>query len=161
MKEHESSECISSQKERRKFLQGAAAVAGGLVLGLQSARAQENEGGENPPAAAPLPETLLNLPEPVLAEVGGFEVVENGDDKIIVARTGPTSIVACSAICTHKGGTMVYDHETGQLICPNHGARFHTTGKVAKGPAKRDLKSYKTRAILGLSSDATDAEQGA
>lgn len=159
MKKHDclNNEEKSNQKtDRRKFLQGAAAAVGGLVLSMQVARAQGEAVEEIVPA--PLPETLMNLPEKVLAEVGGFETVENGDDKIIVARTGPTSIAACSAVCTHKGGNLVYDHESKQFVCTSHGARFETTGKIAKGPAKRDLKSYTSRAVLGLSEDVEEAK---
>lgn len=142
------------QSDRRKFLQGAAVAAGGLVLGLQVARAEGETADQSTPAPAANAETQFSLPDKVLESVGGFEVVENGDDKIIVARTGKTSIVACSAVCPHKGGTLTYEHESQQFFCTSHGARFEVTGKVVKGPAKRDVKSFQTRAVLGISSPA-------
>lgn len=129
---------------RRKFLQGAAVAVGSIAFGLPTAAHADAPAAEKE-------ELLLPLPAQVLEKVGGFEVVETADDKVIVARTGLTSIVACSAICTHKGCTVAYEHESGQFVCPCHGARYETTGKVVKGPAKRDLKSYKTRSVLGLS----------
>jgi len=151
--EHEANETTS----RRRFLQRAAIAAGGLVLGAQiSARAEEETPAPGTPAIAD--ETQIPLPAKVLEEVGGFEVVETADDQIIVARTGATAIAACSAICTHKGGILAYDKESGHFFCTRHGARFETTGKVAKGPAKDDLKSYQTRAVLGLSSSIAQAE---
>ncbi len=131
--------------QRRKFLQGAAVAVGSIAFGLPAV-------ANTDAPAAETDELLLPLPAQVLEKVGGFEIVETADDKIIVARTGPASIVACSAICTHKGCTVGYEHESGQFVCPCHGARYETTGKVVKGPAKRDLKSYKTRPVLGLSS---------
>jgi len=157
---HNIKEKPNGKSDRRKFLKGAAAAAGGLVLGMHVARAEGEVVEEVAPAPAPdpaaLPETLMNLPEKVFEEVGGFEIVENGDDKIIVARTGPIKVAACSAICTHKGGVLGYDHASGQFVCPLHAARFETTGKVAKGPATRDLKSYKSRVVLGLSEDVEE-----
>jgi cytochrome b6-f complex iron-sulfur subunit len=136
--------------ERRKFLQSAAVAVSSIALGLSTAAQADAPAAENG-------ELLMALPAQVLEKVGGFEVIETADDKVIVARTGPTSIVACSAICTHKGCTVGYEHESGQFVCPCHGARYETTGKVVKGPAKRDLKSYKTRPVLGLSTPSDKA----
>ena len=156
---HEQQPAANETTSRRRFLQGAAAAAGGLVLGAQmTAMAQD----ETPAPSTPVPvtptpggETQIPLPAEVLEEVGGFEVIGT-EEKIIVARTGATTIAACSAICTHKGGALEYDKESGQFFCTRHGARFETTGKVAKGPAKDDLQTFQTRAILGLSPTAED-----
>lgn len=134
--------------ERRKFLQGVAVAAGSLVLGLQTSTLAQDQAAQVPGGEE---EFLLALPPQVLEKVGGAEVIETPTDKIIVARTGPTSIVACSAICTHKGCTVDYQHESKQFVCPCHGARYELTGKVVQGPARRDLKAYKTRPVLGLS----------
>lgn len=148
----------TEKSARRKFLQTAAAAAGGLVLGVQmTARAEGETPQQSTPAANIGVERQFLLPQKVLQEVGAFEVVESGEDKIIVARTGPASIVACSAVCTHKGCIIGYEHESQQFVCPCHGARFETSGKVAKGPAKRDLKSYQTRVVLGVSSPTEEA----
>lgn len=140
---------------RRRFLRGAAAAAGGLVLGAQMTALAEDEkpAPSTPVTVTPAAggETQIALPAKVLEEVGGFEVVETANDKVIVARVGAATIAACSAICTHKGGALEYDKESGQFFCTRHGARFETSGKVAKGPAQKDLKSYQTRAVLGLS----------
>ena len=141
---------------RRRFLRGAAAAAGGLVFGAQvTAMAQETPAPSTPatvtPAAEVNGETQIPLPAKVLEKVGGFEVVESADEEIIVARTGAATIAACSAVCTHKGGILEYDKDSGQFYCTRHGARFETTGKVVKGPAKKDLQAFQTRAVLGLS----------
>jgi cytochrome b6-f complex iron-sulfur subunit len=144
---------------RRRFLQGVAATAGGLVLGMQMAAHAEGEtADQSTPAPGAGVELQLTLPEKVLESVGAFEVVEYGDAKIIVARSGPSTIVACSAVCTHKGGILDYDHESRQFVCPSHSARFDTAGKVVKGPAKLDLKSYQTRVVLGLAAPAEEPE---
>jgi cytochrome b6-f complex iron-sulfur subunit len=132
---------------RRRFLKGAAGIAGGLALGLQlSSRADDATGAASPPV-----ETLVTVPEKVLAKVGGFDVIETAQGKIIVARTSDASVAACSAVCTHKGCTVGYEHASKEFVCPCHGARFGLDGKVHQGPAKRDLKSYDARLALGLS----------
>jgi cytochrome b6-f complex iron-sulfur subunit len=157
MKSHSCEPCAPNDdtgKNRRKFLQASAIAAGGLIFGLQATtQADESSGAPSTPVSdgAAAGEFLVALPPEVLEKVGGFEVVETPTDKIIVARTGPASIVACSAICTHKGCTVGYEHDAKQFVCPCHGARYELTGKVVKGPAKRDLKSYQTRPVLGLS----------
>ena len=160
MENYERRESEASEKNgRRRFLQGAAAAAGGLVLGMPlCAHAEGETADEGTAAAGTEQEKQLDMPEKVLEAVGGFEVIEHGDEKTIVARTGPAKIIACSAICTHKGGTVAYDHESGQLFCARHGARYEVTGKVVQGPAKRDLQSYQTRPILGLSPAAEDSQ---
>lgn len=145
---------------RRRFLRGAAAAAGGLVLGAQlTSRAEETIPAPSTPATVDSTaggEMQIPLPSKVLEKVGGFAVVENADEKIIVARTGAATIAACSAVCTHRGGILEYDEDRGQFYCTRHGARFETTGKVAKGPAEKDLKAFQTRAVLGLSLVAQD-----
>lgn len=135
-------EVTAVKSRRRAFLKTAAGAAGGLALGLQLVA----HGDE----AAPSGELVVDIPGNVLAKVGGAAVIETETDKIIVVRTGETSISACSAVCTHKGCTVDYDAGAKQLACPCHGARFDLDGKVLQGPAKRNLKSYNARVALGL-----------
>jgi Rieske Fe-S protein len=149
---------LEAGSSRRRFLQSAAGVAGGLALGLQVVAKAEGDGVVV--ATAKAAETTVPIPEKVLAKVGGFDVVEvdNGEikDKILVARVGATRVVACSAVCTHKGCIVGYEHESGEIVCPCHGARYSIEGKVKQGPAKRDLKPYNARLTLGLSERAAE-----
>lgn len=156
---HEQHGDANENTARRRFLRGAAAAAGGVLLGAQMTALanEETPAPSTPVTSTPVTvaptanaETQIPLPSKVLEEIGGFEIVETADEKIIVARTGATTIAACSAICTHKGGILEYDHESGQFYCTRHGARFKTSGKVAKGPAKKELQAFQTRAVLGL-----------
>jgi Rieske Fe-S protein len=137
---------------RRRFLQGAAGVAGGLALGLHLAVA--DEAGDAAPAKATPIELLVPIPEKVLAGVGGADVVETANDKIIVVRTGASTISACSAVCTHRGCTVGYEADSQELVCPCHGARYGLDGTVKRGPARRSLKPYNARLVLGLSDKA-------
>lgn len=136
---------------RRAFLKNAAVATSGLALGLQlSARANDADDKASDKASTPA-EVVVAVPEKVLAKVGGFDVIDTATGKVIVARTGDASVAACSAVCTHKGCTVGYEHASKEFVCPCHGARFGLDGKVKQGPARRDLKSYDARLALGLS----------
>jgi len=73
-----------------------------------------------------------------LKTIGGFAYSGN----ILVARIQNGSYVALSKVCTHEGGTVQYVASSDSLLCPNHGARFSTTGTVTQGPATRALTQY-------------------
>jgi Rieske Fe-S protein len=144
-------EVVQADASRRRFLQSAAGVAGGLALGLQVALADETAAQ---PKASPA-EVVVPIPEKVFAKVGGADIVETANDKIIVVRTGAASIAACSAVCTHRGCTVGYEADSQELVCPCHGARYSLDGKVKQGPARKALKPYNARMLLGLSEKPT------
>lgn len=49
-------------------------------------------------------------------------------------------IYAVSAVCTHLG--CIISNKSDKLTCPCHGSIFDLSGKVIKGPAKKDLDWY-------------------
>jgi cytochrome b6-f complex iron-sulfur subunit len=145
---------------RRRFLQTAAVATGGLALGLQLVSRADDDGDDDDHKAATAPqpvlataadEVIVPLPAKVLAAVGGSDVVQTANDKVIVARTAEDTVVACSAVCTHRGCTVGYEHGSKEFVCPCHGARYALDGTVKQGPARRALKSYSARVALGLS----------
>ncbi len=73
-----------------------------------------------------------------LASVGGY--VYEGD--ILIFRTGESTYLALSKICTHQGCTVAYSHSDGNVLCPCHSSRFTTAGAVINGPATTSLKKY-------------------
>jgi cytochrome b6-f complex iron-sulfur subunit len=75
-----------------------------------------------------------------LNTVGG-SVAANG---IIIARLSTTEFVALSRACTHEGTAVNFRSSQNDFLCPNHGARFSTTGSVLEGPARSALKKYNT-----------------
>ncbi len=128
----------SSPDSRRQFLQGAGIVAGALVLSRVPASAAPGDAVPNAPATT----TTLNLADhPELAKVGGFEIVDVGAERVIVAHTA-TGFTACSAKCPHRGCEVEYSLAKKQFVCPCHNSLFDETGKVVKGPAKTDLKPF-------------------
>ena len=64
------------------------------------------------------------------------------DGRRAAKRTGSTTFVAWSRLCTHEG-TPVDISGTG-FICPNHGSRFDGDGKVTLGPATSALAQLTT-----------------
>ena len=77
-----------------------------------------------------------------LTSVNGFVKVSVPGDTIIVIRTGDTTVVALSDICTHARCTLGFNSSLQQLTCPCHGSRFTLSGSVARGPASRPVKLY-------------------
>ncbi len=73
-----------------------------------------------------------------LKTVGGFAYSGN----IIIIRTGTSSYVALSSICTHQSCTVAYSSSDDKIKCPCHGSMFSTGGSVLQGPAASSLKSY-------------------
>ena len=140
--------------ERRRFLRAGAATAGALVLGSRAhaetaptastTTTSVTTTSVETVAVAPTEISLTLKKNAALTKVGGSVIVENGQDKLIVARTTANDFAACSAICTHKGCVVEYEHAAKQFVCPCHGARFGLDGKVLQGPAKKPLRSYPT-----------------
>lgn len=151
---------------RRDFLkQGATATGAVLSLSVLGglSRAEAATAGDGAPkatasvAAAPASLQLSLKEHKALGKIGGFEIIPIANDTLIVARTEADSFVACSAICTHKGCKVAYEHATREFVCPCHGARFASDGRVLKGPAKAPLKNYATDVAAVVSLSAVSA----
>ena len=138
-----------TQSSRRNFLRVASVAAVAGAAGIS--RADETKADEKAEETKAETSRVLELKDFAdLQKVGGSKIVENGKDKIIVARTGESSFVACSALCTHKGCEVEYSHDDKLFICPCHGARFDLEGKVVKGPAKTPLARHEIEAAAVL-----------
>lgn len=85
--------------------------------------------------------TLANFS--ALSAVGGVARVDGGSGSpVALVRTGASSFVALSMICPHQGTTIGY---TGSgWLCPNHGARFTTTGTWSGGQGTSNLVAFGT-----------------
>jgi cytochrome b6-f complex iron-sulfur subunit len=78
-----------------------------------------------------------------LNTIGGSTIVDSSVGKVIVVRTGETTFVAFSAICTHKHGTVEYNPTKKLFECPKHHSKFDSTdGSVLDGPADDPLPKY-------------------
>ena len=140
---------------RRQFLRQITCIGGYLALSLsawptvvtgEEVKEQNKDEGK-------YADVVLKLSEhPALSKVGGFVIIKTSVGKIIVARTGEDTFVACAALCTHRGAQLTYEHDNKQFACPAHGARFGVSGQVARGPAKKPLPAY-TAAVAGAAVD--------
>jgi cytochrome b6-f complex iron-sulfur subunit len=131
--------------DRKDFLSqvgvGAAAflapICLGGIAGCGKSSSGSNSSVPSPPSSV---DFTLDVSSGALASNGGFLVSQG----ILVARTNAGAFLAVSAACTHEGTTVNYNAANNNFVCPNHGARFSSTGMVTLGPATTNLKSYNT-----------------
>lgn len=141
--------------DRRQFLVRATMTAGGALLGLAGLATGALADDHQMPKALPAHgttsnEVVLSLNSPALAQVGGFETVQTKVGRVVVARTGEATFAACSAVCPHKGGPILYDASSKSFYCPWHHSKFNLHGKVEHGPAKTNLTPYAAGASVTL-----------
>lgn len=82
----------------------------------------------------------LDVSTGTLSKNGGFLI----KDGVIVARTNAGIFLAVSAACTHEGTNINYVASSNDFVCPNHNAKFSSTGTVTQGPASTNLTQYNT-----------------
>ena len=112
-------------------------VAGSLVL---SAIDIEKLLASTDNDTSTLPAKIIDLAEyPELSRVGGYVMIT---EKVIVIRIAKDKFVALNIKCSHKSCDVEYNGESFE--CPCHGSTYTKTGVVVDGPAKKNLKSYKT-----------------
>jgi glycine/D-amino acid oxidase-like deaminating enzyme/nitrite reductase/ring-hydroxylating ferredoxin subunit len=70
---------------------------------------------------------------------GGGAVLRDGLRKIAVHRDEQGVLHARSAVCTHLGCVVAWNHADRTWDCPCHGSRFDSRGRVVNGPAVSDL----------------------
>ncbi|MCL4820495.1 MAG: Rieske 2Fe-2S domain-containing protein [Vicinamibacteria bacterium] len=124
---------------------GALAACGGGGGGSAPATPTAPTGGATP---TPTPANEVRVP---LMGVGqtvaaSIRLVGGLVTPLAVTRTGETTVVAVSRVCTHENCTVDLPARNGaSLDCPCHGSRFLVTGQVVNGPATRPLSSFPAR----------------
>ena len=79
-----------------------------------------------------------------LATAGTLALVRTSGGDVLVARTADTSFVALSAGCTHQACEITgFSGQT--FVCPCHGSRFDSSGRVVNGPAVSPLPQFQTQ----------------
>lgn len=78
-----------------------------------------------------------------LAAVGGAALVRSSSGLFLVARTGDQTFTALTSTCTHQTCTIT-GFDGSDFVCPCHGSRFTTSGRVVNGPAPAPLRTFST-----------------
>ncbi len=116
--------------DRRKFIEMTCAIGGLTVIAstLNSCKQATTPTPNTSSANFSLDLTLpANAP---LKSIGGVVYQNN----IAIIRTGTSSYVALSQICTHQGCTLSYNVGPNQMYCSCHGGTFDINGNVVAGP---------------------------
>ena len=76
-----------------------------------------------------------------LSAVGSAALVQTNAGSFLVSHPAQNTFAAVTATCTHEGCTIT--GFTGQnYVCPCHGSRFDTSGRVVNGPANAPLRQF-------------------
>jgi Rieske Fe-S protein len=70
---------------------------------------------------------------------GHGAILRDGLKKVAVYRDDRGAFHRCSAVCTHLGCIVQWNHVEKTWDCPCHGSRFNVEGSVLMGPASTDL----------------------
>src|SRR5438128_1517985 len=79
-----------------------------------------------------------------LATVGGAAQVRSSGGVFLVARTAQETFTALTSVCTHQT-CEVSGFDGSAFVCPCHGSRFNTSGRVLMGPASAPLRTFATQ----------------
>ena len=146
---------MSNAKEigRRNFCLHACQAASCLALG--SILEACGGGGGSSPSNVPQLSTIngnvsgntvvvqIDSTSP-LAAVGGAAMVRSSGGSFLVSRTAQETFAALTSTCTHETCTITGFDNTN-YVCPCHGSRFTTAGRVVNGPANAPLRTFATQ----------------
>ncbi|MEA3199568.1 MAG: hypothetical protein QOE90_996 [Thermoplasmata archaeon] len=79
---------------------------------------------------------------------GQGAILKQGLKPVAVARLENGDLRALSAICTHAGCMVKWNHGEGSWDCQCHGSRFSPEGAVLHGPANKALPEVDLNGIL-------------
>ncbi|MFQ6108214.1 MAG: ubiquinol-cytochrome c reductase iron-sulfur subunit [Candidatus Aminicenantales bacterium] len=65
-----------------------------------------------------------------------------GNSPGILIHTTEGEMLAFSAVCTHLTCTVLYEEESGTILCPCHNGRFDLGGNVISGPPPSPLEAF-------------------
>lgn len=126
---------------RPVILAGVGAAAGASLAGCGSSGSSGSSGGGSGSGGSGGGSggSGGELVEVSAVPVGGSAAAKGKDGKpVIVSQPSAGTIVAFTAICTHKGCTVA--PAGAQLKCPCHGSVYDAfTGKNISGPAPKPL----------------------
>ena len=95
----------------------------------------------------PAKQTEVVIKKITAAKVGELapntsKIFKFGSSPGILINTQDGELRAFSAICTHLTCSVIYESDSGTLLCPCHNGRFDLSGNVVSGPPPSPLESY-------------------
>lgn len=72
---------------------------------------------------------------------GEAAVVRHDGEQLGVHKPADGELDVVSAVCTHAGCIVLWDHDGTRWACPCHGSQFKPDGSVIRGPAEEPLAS--------------------
>jgi cytochrome b6-f complex iron-sulfur subunit len=79
-----------------------------------------------------------------LAAVGGAAMIRSSGGSFLISRTAQETFAALTSTCTHEAFTITGFDNTN-YVCPCHGSKFTTAGRVINGPANAPLRTFATQ----------------
>ena len=128
--------------QRRHFIQGVGSGVALVCLGCLAACSKSSPASPSGSSSGGSSSFSLDLSSQ-LTQVGDY-LLKNG---AIVARIAsgntPSAFAAVQSNCTHQGFPLIYDGNSQEFHCNNHGSNFTTAGAVVNGPATVALQVFK------------------
>ncbi len=127
--------------QRREFLLRTMQAGAAVVIPLTVVSCSKDDDNDIDPPDGNGNNIVIDLDSQdyTLLNTAGNAVVINN---IIIANIGNDQFVALSAVCTHNGCQITYNHSNGNFPCPCHGSIFAADGSVVEGPASTAVKRY-------------------
>ncbi len=121
---------------RRKFLLSALGALGAVTAGVAVypvftyLSPQKSDSGKG----------TVTIPRAQVG-VGQAHFFQFQGHPAVVLQRSPGVFAAFSAICTHLGCIVTWVPEKTEFLCPCHGGRYASDGKVLAGPPPKPLPS--------------------
>ena len=126
--------------DRKNFLKSSFLICGAIMTGASILESCSKTGYAPTPVSVNFTLDLNATANSALKTVGGYVEGNNA----IVIRTGTSTYIALSNICTHAGCTVNYEKASNDIYCPCHGGTYDLSGNVTGGPPPSPLQLFKT-----------------
>jgi len=116
--------------DRRAFLASSTMMAVGALLASACGDGKIGSGVTGPSNVS----TTVRISDyPALATVGGIAKLNGTTTPVAVVKSSATQFRAFSMLCPHQGTAVGI--VSGGFLCPNHEARYSSTGAVLAPPS--------------------------
>ncbi|MGA2192192.1 MAG: Rieske (2Fe-2S) protein [Nitrospirota bacterium] len=88
---------------------------------------------------------LRDMPEVGVKKIGLSLRGGTPDTRVFLKRDEGGTLTAFSAVCSHLGCIVDYNHTRREFICPCHGGRYDIGGNPVAGPPPAPLKRLPVR----------------